>query len=192
MRATSLFALLLACALCFSLLGCGSQPVASDDFDLEEEGIIKLILSDTETGELTYRLIGPDGRSAETEEFESASLTALYADTGAFQFSYADGKLRNTLVSDTVLDESGSAVVPDAEALAILTQTAECHDRAIVSLTIIRCNGLSFPLVELDETDSPSVILYYFNPETQRMTQLYSLDRAAVGGMQIVDPDNLP
>lgn len=178
---------LLACLLCISLLGCNA-----DTFDAEKDGILKLIIYDEDAEELCYDIIGTKGRRMETEEFESAALTILSADPGCFQFSVRDGKVSNEVVSVELYDETGSLVVPDAITTAILMQTAAIQDNAILSLDIIMCGDRYFPVVELNVNLHTPTILYYFNTETQTMTELCRYSNTVIGGMQLLDPEKLP
>ena len=195
MKQKACFALLLTLALCFCLFGCGTESAGTaekNSFNPETDSIINIILQDNQTKELSYHTIGTEGRIAETDEFESAALTALFVDGSCFSSSVQDGKTHNQVVADIFCDETGSQVVPDVTALAVLNQTAQLHNNPILSLTIISCSGYRFPLVELEGNDGPFVVLYYFNTDSHTMTELDHFGDVAIGGMQIVNPDNLP
>ena len=95
--------------------------------------------------------------------------------------------------SVTVFDEeSGEQVVPDAAVVEIFNQTAAIHDSSVHALDILVCGGRYFPVVELNVNLQAPVILYYFNTDTNTMTELCAFDSVVIGGLQIPDPERLP
>ena len=183
--------IILACLLGISLFGCGDKEVTS--FDRETEGILNVVVFDEKTESLSYMVIGPNGSQQLTEEFELDPLTVLNADHGCFQSTVMDGKVVNTVVSVDVFDEeTGEQVVPDAAVIEIFNQTAAIHDSPVFALNIIVCQGLYFPVVELNVNLQAPVLLYYFNAETNTMTELCAFDSVVIGGLQIPDPEKLP
>ena len=183
--------ILLACLLSISLFGCGDKDVTS--FDRETEGILNVVVFDKKTEALSYMVIGPNGSHQLTEEFDPDPLTVLNADHGCFQSEVRDGKVVNTVASVTVFDEeTGEQLVPDAAIVEIFNQTAAIHDSPVFALNIIVCQGLYFPVVELNVNLQAPVLLYYFNTETNTMTELCAFDDVIIGGLQIPDPEKLP
>lgn len=183
--------LILACLLCITLWGCGEKEVTS--FDAKTEGILNVVVFDEKTETLSYEVIDSRGNRQLTEEFELDPLTVLNADHGCFQSNIVDGKVINTVASVTVFDEeSGEQVVPDAAVVEIFNQTAAIHDSSVHALDILVCGGRYFPVVELNVNLQAPVILYYFNTETNTMTELCAFDSVVIGGLQIPDPEKLP
>ena len=187
-----IFSILLTLLLCFSFCGCDKEKEVTS-FDAEKEGILNVVIFDEKTEALSYEVIGPNGSHQLTEEFELDPLTVLNADHGCFQSNIVDGEVINTVVSVDVFDEeTGEQMVPDAAVVEIFNQTAAMHDSAIFALNIICCKGLYFPVVELNVNLQAPVILYYFNAETNTMTELCAFDSVVIGGLQIPDPERLP
>lgn len=199
----SVLALALICALCVCLWGCGEEAgnetdneavseVGSKTFDPETEGILNVVIFDEKKEALSYEVIDNEGNRMLTEEFELDTMEVFSADPGSFQTSVVDGKTVNTVASVELFGEEGGQVVPDATVIEIFNQVAAASNRPILSLDILTCGGTYFPVVELEVQEKAPVILYHFNAETNKLSQLCRYDSVVIGGLQILDPDKLP
>lgn len=191
MNRKAFWALFLTILLCLGLCGCGKDEKKEDEAEMEV--ILNVVVFDEKTESLSYEAVGPKGQTKLTEVFELDPLSVLNADHGCFQSNMANGKVVNTVVSIAVFDEeTGEQVVPDPVVVEIFNQTAAIHDQPILALDILICNGRYFPVVDLDADDKAPVLLYYFNTDTNTMTELCRFDSVVIGGLQIPDPTKLP
>lgn len=184
------FAILLFFAL--TLTGCTStEPEIL--FDEASEGIVSVILKDTNDGTIHYDCIGPDGQRQPTQPFESDPLEILTACHDCFETYHNDEKrtFSSKLVRTAVYDENDrpAKVTEPVRRIFELVELQVDHD--ILELRILRQGEHYFVTTMLNVNLWAPHEVYYFDPDADRLTELYTYDATRVVGLKILNLQNI-
>lgn len=176
------FAILLLCAL--TLAGC-SVNENEILFDEATEGIVSVILQDTNDGTLHYDTIGSYGRRQPTQTFESDPVEILTAANDCFE-NYVEGQSPNRLLRAALVDTNGQPVeLTDVES-RIFELAAE-QEHVIMEMRILRVGEHRFVTLDLNvNLWSPHVVLYY-DPDADQLIKLHTYDATSVIGLKILN-----
>jgi len=180
------FVILLLCALILS--GCTStEPEIL--FDEASEGIVSVILQDTNDGTIHYDCIGPAGQRQPTQEFESDPIEILTVPDRCFE-NYVEGQPPNRLVETALVDaDANPSEVSETEAR--IFELAAQQQHVILEMRILRAGEHRFVTIEWNVNFwDPHVVLYY-DPATDRLVELFTYDATKVVGLKPLNLQNI-
>lgn len=176
------FSLLLLCAL--ALAGCSTNE-SEILFDEATEGIVSVILQDTNDGTLHYDTIARDGRRQPTQTFESEPIEILTAADDCFE-NYVEGQSPNRLLRAALVDANGQSVEM-TEVESRIFELAAQEEHVIMEMRILRAGERHFVTLDLNvNLWSPHMVLYY-DPIADQLTELYTYDATRVIGLKILN-----
>lgn len=178
-----IFAILLLCALI--LAGCSTNE-NEILFDEATEGVVSVILQDTNDGTIHYDTIASDGRRQPAQPFESEAIEILTAADDCFECNTDNGQLTNRLLRTELLDADGQpAEITEVES-RIFELVAE-QQHVIMEMRILRAGERHFVTLDLNvNLWSPHVVLYY-DPAADQLVELYTYDATRVIGLKILN-----
>lgn len=181
----ALAAILLLCALL--LTGCTvTEPEIL--FDEASEGIVSVILKDTNDGTIHYDTIGPDGQRQPTQPFESEPIEILTAAEGCFE-NYEEGQSSNRLVKTELVHADGTPAEITPAEVRIFELAAE-QEHVILDMRILRAGEHRFVTIEWNVNFwDPHVVLYY-DPSSDRLIELFTYDATKVVGLRSLNLQN--
>lgn len=158
-------------------------------FDESTEGIVSVILQDTNDGTIHYDIIGPDGQRQPAQPFESEPAEILTVPDGCFE-NYVEGQPPNRLVRTALAHADGNpAEVTETEA-RIFTLASE-QEHVIQKMQILRLGEHRFVTIEWNVNFwDPHVVLYY-DPAADRLIELFTYDATQVVGLKILNLQNI-
>lgn len=181
-----LFAVLLLWAL--TLTGCTS-PEPEILFDEATEGIVSVILQDTNDGTIHYDCIGPGGQRQPTQPFESEPIETLTAAEGCFE-NYIEGQPPNRLVKAELIHADGTIAEITPEEARIFELAAQ-QEHVILEMRILRSGEHRFVTIEWNVNFwDPHVVLYY-DSSTDRLVELFTYDATKVIGLKSLNLQNI-
>lgn len=177
------FSLLLLCAL--ALAGCSTNE-SEILFDEATEGVVSVILKDTNDGTIHYDTIASDGRRQPAQPFESEPIEILTAADDCFECSADNGQLTNRLLRTELLDVDGQPVEIKEVESRIFELAAE-QQHVIMEMRILRAGELRFVTLDLNvNLWLPHMVLYY-DPIADQLAELYTYDATRVVGLKILN-----
>ena len=183
--------LILCCVLAALLLtGCTSnEPEIL--FDEASEGIVSVILEDTNDGTIHYDTIGPDGQRQPSQPFESDPIEIFTADHGCFEIYHNDEKrtFSNRLIRVAVFDENDQPAEVTEPIRHIFELVEQQVDHMILELRILRQGEQYFVTADLNVNFWSPHSIYYFDATADTLIELYTYDATEVTGIRIL---NLP
>jgi len=172
------------------LTGCSSnEPEVL--FDEATEGIISVILQDTNDGTIHYDTIGPDGQRQETQPFESDQLEILTAASNCYK-TYHNEEQRtfsNKLVRTVIYDENEQRAEITDTIQRIFKLVEQQVEHGIFSMRILRQGEHHFVTTSLNVNFWLPHEIYYYDPAVDQLVKLYTYDATKVIGLKIL---NLP
>ena len=184
--------LLLIAFMAFSILltGCNSnEPEIL--FDEAAEGIVSVILEDTNDGTIHYDTIGPDDQRQPTQPFESDPIEIFTADHDSFEIYHNDEKrtFSNRLIRTAVHDENDQPAEVTEPIRRIFELVEQQVDHMILELRILRQGEHHFVTADLNVNIFSPHVVYYYEQSTDQLIKLYTYDATEVIGIKIL---NLP
>lgn len=167
--------LLLLTALCVLLAGCASdEPEIL--FDEATEGLVSVILEDTNDCTIHYDTVGPmDGDTRlrqETAPFESEPMEICHSLAGSFDSSMP-----------ALYDADGNPVEVTEEYARIFRLASETG-QSILSLSIYQLENEIFAVAEWNVNFWSPYVLYYYDAETDSLAELYRYDSTRIIGLK--------
>ena len=180
MKSTSLISLLLLLTL--FLCACGaSEPEPA--FDEASEGVISVILEDTNDCTIHYDTIGPvSGETRlrqETQPFESDPVRIYKTPHGCFD-------LDNNILSVQLIDENSNPVEV-TETYARIIELAAQADHNVMAITIYQLEQEIFAVAEWNVNLWSPFVLYHFDQDADKLELLYKYDATRVVGIRILN-----
>lgn len=171
--------LLLLFALLLALTGCSSnEPEIL--FDEATEGLVSVILQDTNDGTIHYDTIGPvDGETRlrqPAQPFESAPLRIYRTPDGCIDAG-------NGILCAELLDENGSPVEVDKTYARIFEIVSETEND-VLSVSIYQLKDHVFVVEEWNVNFWSPYVLYYYDPGKDDLILLYKYDSTQVIGLK--------
>lgn len=177
-----LFTILLASLLTISLLGC-SLP-AEDEFDIETQGIVEVILRDYNDGTIHFDCVGPNKTRRETAEFASETSEILFAASDCFETSVEENRVMNRLVHVALTDSDGNPA-KSTPVIDRIFEKAAGIPHGILKMYILRQGEHHFVVAELNVNMFSPCKLFYFDQKRDQLTELYSYDATEVIGLRV-------
>lgn len=179
-----LLMLLLSLALC----ACTSTETEIL-FDEASQGLVSVILRDYNDGTIHYDTVGPDGLRQPTQPFESDPLEILTAADGCFETFRNEntGNFCNALIRVSVLDENGQPAEVTESIRRIFELAAQNEQHEILKLRVLHQGELCFATVELNVNIWLPHKLYYYDPVSDALTELYTYDATQVIGLKVLN-----
>ena len=170
------------------LSGCSSTE-SEILFDEASEGVVSVILQDTNDGTIHYDTIGPmDGENRlrqPTQPFESDPITILTAAENCFE-NYIENQSPNRLVNISLLDENGNPA-DVTETIQRILELASGQEHVILNLRILQTAEHSFATVEWNVNFWDPHVLFYYDPNADQLVELYRYDATEVVGLRALN-----
>lgn len=159
-------------------------------FDSDVMGVVDVIVVDHHGEDDTphYYTIGTGRVKQECESFDPDDIIVYTVDWRGLE-SYIDrekNKVLNRLNYIHIEDNQGNEIAPTPLMKAVVTQAATLEHN-IIGLHIFQVGKEIFLQTELNVNLWCPVELYWYNPDTGKLVELYTFDGLEVVGMRIRD-----
>lgn len=170
---------LLLLALLLTLTGCSTdEPEIL--FDEASQGLVKVILQDTNDGTIHYDTVGPmDGENRlrqPTQPFESDPLRIYRTPDGCMDAG-------SGVLCAELLDENGSPV-EETETYARIFEIVSESENSVLSVSIYQLEDHVFVVEEWNVNFWSPYVLYYYDPCVDDLILLYKYDSTQVIGLK--------
>ena len=145
---------------------------------------VDVIAEDTQTHQKRYIAISYSEYQKDLEPFEPDPMNVCETGEGAFT-SEADGQhVHNTLVDDTLYDESGAAVPADEARAALLRRAAEL-DGPVDTVRIFEVSDRLFAQITVSIDAWHNHLLYEYDAKKDKLIHLGSFFGEEVAGLRL-------
>lgn len=156
------------------LTGCGTSTSIP---------VIRAIVEQRATEELSYEEIDANGKSHEVDSFFPDAAEVYTVDPFGLDCQVRNGKLRNQVVTVSITDANGNPV--EDNTLRDIVYAAQIIEHAIFEFTIWKVQDHYFAFIKLNTNWSDPCELYQYNTATGFFHMLYQWDDVNLVGLQI-------
>ena len=137
-----------------------------------------------EGGDAVYQTVYDNGKTKETDAFspEAERFTAVYGD---FSCEIVNGKVINTLIATRLTNSAGEEGDADDTQKALLLALADEIDHDMAALSLFTAGTRHFAYVQLNVNWSSPGILYEYDSEAGRLSELARWDSYNLTGLSL-------
>lgn len=157
--------------------GCGSHGVP----------VARVVTSFPDDGTQSYETVYEDGKVKKTDKFTPEADTIYQADFTDFSGIIEDNKIAVTLVDTKLTDEDGNEIEPDENIIKFMQWIADNAEHNIYEADFIPLQEKYFALVKLDVNWWDPCVLYMYDTEEQKFSELYKWDHVNIEGISLPD-----
>ena len=134
-----------------------------------------------------YEMIYEGGKVKKTGKFTPEANTIYQADFTDFSGTIEDNKIAVTLIDTKLTDEDGNEIEPDENTIKFMQWIADNAEHNIYEADFIPLQDKYFALVKLNVNWWDPCVLYMYDTEEQKFSELYKWDHVNIEGVSLPD-----
>lgn len=171
--------LIIIAAICavFPAGGCGNHRTP----------VVRVVTSSPDDGTQGYEMIYEGGKVKKTGKFTPEANTIYQADFTDFSGTIEDNKIAVTLIDTKLTDKDGNEIEPDENTIQFMQWIADNSKHNIYEADFIPLQDKYFALVKLNVNWWDPCVLYMYDTEEQKFSELYKWDHVNIEGVSLPD-----
>ena len=132
-------------------------------------------------------MIYEGGKVKKTGKFTPEANTIYQADFTDFSGTIEDNKIAVTLIDTKLTDKDGNEIEPDENTIKFMQWIADNAEHNIYEADFIPLQDKYFALVKLNVNWWDPCVLYMYDTEEQKFSELYKWDHVNIEGVSLPD-----
>lgn len=180
---------LIPCIVCFGIVGhywfSELSTASANEVTSSSVPVVSVKVKSNETSETQYVLLYDDGGMEKLDNaFEVDDVEMFTADVNNFTTEVKNNKVVNSLVSTTVIDNSGNEVEADTEVIGLLNTLSDTVDHEIIQAKIIKDGQKYFVAVQTNVNLQSPCVFYEFDQNEGTLEELCTWDDVEIVGVR--------